>query len=178
MRKGLFLIVFVSLSLMSNAMFAQSVNMAITLMDALSFTVNQPDFLPGDEKGKDKNSNRIEAIASDHISVVSSRGYVVKAISGIASGSGPGLEGLVQVSSLIGTTNKGNTAGLVLKSNVVLPPSNGIPATVISAANCSWNGPFSANKFNIAYKIGTQFAYIDKKAAPSIIPVIFTVIQP
>ncbi len=178
MRKGLFLIVFVSLFLMSNAIFAQSVNMAITLMDALSFTVNPPDFLPADEANKDRNDNRFEAIASDHISVVSSRGYIVKAISGVPGGSGPGLEGLVQVSSLIGTTNKGNTAGLVLESDVVLPPANGNPATVITAANCSWNGPFSTNKFNIAYKIGSQFAYIDKKAPPSIIPVIFTVIQP
>ncbi|MES3018361.1 MAG: hypothetical protein V4721_11300, partial [Bacteroidota bacterium] len=115
---------------------------------------------------------------SDQISVVSSRGYVVKAISGIPSGSGAGLEGLVQVTSLIGTTNKGNTAGLILKSDVVLPPADGTPATVITAQNCSWNGAFSTNKFNIAYKIGTQFAYIDKKAPPSIIPVIFTVIQP
>ncbi len=178
MRKGLFLIVFISLSLMSTAIFAQSVNMAITLMDALSFTVNPPEFLPADEVKKGKNDNRFEAIASDHISVVSSRGYVVKAISGVQAGAGPGLEGLVQLSSLIGTTNGGNTAGLVLKSDVVLPPSNGNPATVIFAANCSWNGPVSANKFNIAYKIGSQFAYIDKKAPPSIIPVIFTVLQP
>lgn len=178
MRKGLFLIVFILLSLNSNAIFAQSVNMAITLMDALSFTVNPPDFLPADESGRDKADNRIQAIASDHISVVSSRGYVVKAVSGIYAGAGPGLEGLVQLSSLIGTTNKGNTAGLVLKSDVVLPPANANPATVITAANCSWNGAFSTNKFNIAYKIGSRFADIDKNAPPSIIPVIFTVLQP
>ena len=177
MRKGLFLLVFVLLSLMSSAIFAQSANMAITLMDALTFTVNEPNFLPDDEK-KDRNDNRIQAVASDHISVVSSRGYVIKAISGQTSGSGPGIDGLVQVTSLIGTTNKGNTTGLVLESDVVLPPADGTPVTVITAANCSWNGKFSTNKFNIAYKIGSQFAYIDKNAPPSIIPVIFTVIQP
>jgi hypothetical protein len=176
MRKGLFLLAFVLLSLMSNAIFAQSANMAITLLDAITFTVNEPTFLPDDKK--DKNDNRIQAIASDHISVVSSRGYVVKAISGNPRGAGPGIDGLVQVSSLIGTTNQGNTAGLVLASDVVLPPADGTPATVITAANCSWNGKFSTNKFNIAYKIGNQFAYINKNGPPSIIPVIFTVIQP
>lgn len=175
MRKGLFLVVFVFISLMSNAIFAQSVNMAITLLDALSFTVNEPKFLPVED---DKNSNGIQAIASDHISVVSSRGYVVKAISGAPRGSGAGIEGLVQVSSLIGTTNKGNTTGLVFESDVVLPPADGNPVTVITSPNCSWNGAFSTNKFNIAYRIGNQFAYIDKNAPPSIIPVIFTVIQP
>ncbi len=156
-------------------MFAQSANMAITLMDALTFTVNEPKFVAVES---DKNDNLIQAVASDQISVVSSKGYVVKAISGIARDSGAGLDGLVQVTSLIGTTNKGNTAGLVLESDVILPPADGAPVTVITAQYCSWNGVFSTNKFNIAYKIGTQFAYIDKKAPPSVIPVIFTVIQP
>lgn len=175
MRKGLFFSVFLLFSLMCNAVFAQSANMAITLGDALTFTINEPKFLPVDG---DKNNNSIQAIASDHISVVSSRGYIVKAISGAPRGSGSGIEGLVQVTSLIGTTNKGNTTGLVFESDVVLPPADGNPATVITAQNCSWNGAFSTNKFNIAYKIGNQFAYIDKNAPPSVIPVIFTVIQP
>ncbi|WP_139377498.1 hypothetical protein [Daejeonella lutea] len=163
------------LSLISNAMFAQSVNMAITLNDALTFTVNEPKFLPVEA---DKNDNRIQAVASDQISVVSNKGYIVKAISGIPRDSRAGTDGLVQVSSLIGTTNKGNTNGLILESDVVLPPAGGTPATVITAQNTSWNGSVSTNKFNIAYKIGSQFAYIDKNASPSIIPVIFTVIQP
>ena len=175
MRQGLFLVALVLLILTSNAIFAQSANMAITLLDALTFTVNQPTFLPVEE---DKNNNRIEAIASDHISIISSRGYVVKAIFGERSGTAPGIDGLVKLTSLIGTTNKGNTSGLILASDVVLPPANGTPATVITSPYCSWNGAFSTNKFNIAYKIGNQFAYIDKKAPPSIIPVIFTVIQP
>jgi hypothetical protein len=175
MRNGLFLLVFVMLSLISNAMFAQSANMAITLMDALTFTVNEPKFLPVEAN---KNDNRIQAVASDQISVVSNKGYIVKAISGIPRAAGAGTDGLVQVSSLIGTTNKGNTTGLVLESDVVLPPADGTPATVITAQNTSWNGTYSTNKFNIAYKIGSQFAYIDKGAPPSIIPVIFTVIQP
>jgi hypothetical protein len=177
MTRGLFLLVFVLLGLKSSVIFAQSANMAITLMDALSFTVNEPKFLSAGNK-KSKNDNGIEAIASDHISVVSSKGYVVKAISGQPSGSGAGIEGLIQVTSFIGTTNKGNTAGLVLKSEIVLPPADGTPVTVIAASNCSWNGAFSVNKFNIAYKIGNQFAYIDRNAPQSIIPVIFTVIQP
>ena len=175
MRKGLFLLAFVCCSLIGDSIQAQSANMSITLLDALSFTINEPTFL---EDTKDKKSNIVQAIASDHISVVSSRGYIVKAIFGKPSGSGPGIEGLVQVSSLIGTTNRGNTAGLILESDVVLPPANGSPVTVITASKCSWNGSFSTNKFNIAYKIGNQFANIDKNAAPSIIPVIFSVIQP
>jgi hypothetical protein len=177
MRKGLFVFAFALCSLISETTHAQSANMAITLLDALSFTINQPTFL-ADRGAKDKNNNIIEAIASDHISVVSSRGYVVKAIFGQKSGAGPGIEGLVQVSSLIGTTNRGNTSGLILRSNIVLPPADGSPVTVITASKCSWNGPYSTNKFNIAYKIGNQFANIDKNAAPSIIPVIFSVIQP
>lgn len=151
--------------------------MSINLLDAISFTVNEPIFVADADKSNSKD-NRIQAIASDHISVVSSRGYVVKAICGQRRDSGPGIEGLVKVSSLIGTTNRGNTDGLVLMSDVVLPPSDGSPVTVISASNTSWNGKFSTNKFNIAYKIGNQFAYIDKNAPPSIIPVIFSVIQP
>ncbi|WP_411272879.1 hypothetical protein [Daejeonella sp.] len=177
MRKGLFLIVFAVCLLFSDGILAQSANMSINLLDALSFTVNEPIFNVKNNS-KNKNDNLIRAIASDHISVVSSKGYVVKAISGQQNGSGPGIEGLVQVSSLIGTTNRGNTEGLILKSDVVLPPANGSPATVITASNSSWNGAYSANKFNIAYKIGNKFAYIDKNAAPSMIPVIFSVIQP
>lgn len=174
MRKGLFLLA-LCCSLISESIQAQSANMSITLLDALSFTINEPTILADT---KDKKSNIVQAIASDHISVVSSRGYIVKAIFGEPSGSGPGIEGLVQVSSLIGTTNRGNTAGLILESDVVLPPADGSPVTVITASKCSWNGSFSANKFNIAYKIGSQFATIDRNAPPSIIPVIFSVIQP
>ena len=177
MRKGLILIVFSISSLIGKGAQAQSANMSITLLDALSFTVNEPFFL-ANSSSDDKNDNQIRAIASDHICVVSSKGYVVKAMYGERSGSGPGIDGLVEVSSLIGTTNKGNTVGLVLKSNVVLPPANGSAVTVIAASNTSWNGQYAANKFNIAYKIGNKYAYIDKNAAPSIIPVIFSVIQP
>ena len=177
MRKGLLLFASALCVLFNNTVKAQSANMAITLLDALSFTINEPTFL-ADKAKKEKSNNIIEAIASDHISVVSSRGYIVKAIFGESSGSSPGIEGLVQVSSLIGTTNRGNTAGLILESDVVLPPADGSPVTVITASKCSWNGTFSTNKFNIAYTIGNRFASIDKNAAPSIIPVIFSVIQP
>ena len=177
MRKGIFLLGFAFCTLIGDDILAQSTNMSITLLDALSFTINEPVFL-ADNNSKNNNDNQIRAIASDQISIVSSKGYVVKAISGQRSGSGPGIEGLVQVSSLIGTTNKGNTVGLVLKTDVVLPPANGSAATVISASNTSWNGIVSMNKFNIAYKIGNKFAYIDKNAAPSVIPVIFSVTQP
>lgn len=177
MRKGLFLIAFALSSLINESILAQSTNMSINFLDAISFTINQPIFLAHNGT-KNKSDNLIRAIASDHISVVSSKGYVVKAISGQRSGSGPGIDGLVQVSSLIGTTNRGNTEGLILQSDVVLPPANGSPVTVITASNSSWNGVFSANKFNIAYKIGNKFAYINKNAAPSVIPVIFSVIQP
>ena len=177
MRKGLLLLASVLGILNGNAVKAQSANMGITLLDALSFTINQPTFL-ADKATKQKDDYIFEAIASDHISVVSSRGYIVKAIFGQPSGSGPGIEGLVQVSSLIGTTNRGNTAGVILESDVILPPAEGSPVTVITASKCSWNGIFSTNKFNIAYKIGNRFANIDKNAAPSVIPVIFSVIQP
>ncbi len=177
MRKGLFLIAFAIISFICDDIKAQSTNMSITLLDALSFTINEPIFLANGDLQSSKD-NLIRAVASDHISVVSSKGYVVKAISGQRSGSGPGIEGLVQVSTLIGTTNKGNTEGLILESDVVLPPANGSPVTVITASNTSWKGEFSTNKFNIAYKIGNKFAYIDKNAAPSVIPVIFSVIQP
>lgn len=151
--------------------------MSINLLDAISFTVHEPIFVAHADK-RNRKDNRILAVASDYISVVSLRGYVVKAISGQQRGSGPGIEGLVKVSSLIGTTNRGNTAGLILITDVVLPPADGYPVTVITAAQSSWNGQYSANKFNIAYKIGNQYAYIDKNARPNIIPVIFSVIQP
>lgn len=177
MRKRLSLLAFVLHFLTGENIFAQSTSMSIHLLDAICFTVNEPVFV-ADANKRNRKDNRILAIASDYISVVSSRGYVVKAISGQRRGSGLGIEGLVKVSSLIGTTNRGNTDGLILMKDVVLPPADGSPVIIISATHSSWNGKYSTNKFNIAYKIGNKFAYIDKNARPSIIPVIFSVIQP
>jgi hypothetical protein len=68
-------------------------------------------------------------LATDHVSVVSSRGYVVKAVSGSANSKGS----KVSLTSYISKTNKGNTSGFVFGRSVQLRSANGSAATVISA---------------------------------------------
>ena len=176
MKKIFALIAFITL--VSSASFAQTANLNITLSDILSFTVTQPAALTVNFDSETKYTNGITALATDHISVVSSRGYVVKAIAGTVTGTAALTPGSILLTSAIGTTNTGNTAGITYGSAVTLPVSGSTAATIVTASSTSWNGANSTNKFNISYLIGANGAYAGKATGANVIPVVYTVIQP
>ncbi|MGV3686262.1 MAG: hypothetical protein ACO1NS_11585 [Daejeonella sp.] len=176
MKKIFALIAFVTLA--SSASFAQTANLNITLSDVLSFSVTQPAALTVNFDNETKYSNGITALATDHISVVSSKGYVVKAIAGTITGTAALTPGSVKLTSTIGTTNAGNTAGITYGSAVTLPASGGTAATIVTATSSSWSGANSTNKFNVSYLIGENGAYAGKATGVNVIPVVYTVTQP
>lgn len=166
------------ITLISSASYAQTANLNITLSDILSFTVTQPAALTVNFDTEAEYTNGITAVATDHISVVSSRGYVVKAVAGVVTGTAALTPGTVKLTSAIGTTNAGNTAGITYGSGVALPASGATAATIVTASSSSWYGANSENKFNISYLIGADGAYAGKAAGVNVIPVVYTVIQP
>ncbi len=176
MKKIFTLIAFVTL--LSSASFAQTANLNITLSDVLSFSVTQPAALTVNFDSEAKYTSGITALATDHISVVSSKGYVVKAIAGTVTGTAALTPGSVKLTSAIGTTNAGNTAGITYGSAVTLPVSGGTAATIVTASSSSWNGANSTNKFNVSYLIGADGAYAGKATGANVIPVVYTVTQP
>ena len=176
MKKIFALIAFVTL--ISSASFAQTANLNITLSDVLSFTVTQPAALTVNFDSEIKYTSGITALATDHISVISSKGYVVKAIAGTVTGTAALTPGSVQLSSAVGTTNAGNTAGITYGSAVTLPASGGTAATIVTASSSSWNGANSTNKFNVSYLIGANGTYAGKSTGVNVIPVVYTVTQP
>lgn len=178
MKKVLYLIAFVTVSIISNSAFAQTANVNITLSDVLSFSVSQPSSLDVNFDTEAKYNNGITSLATDHISVISSKGYVVKAIAGTVTGAAALAPGSVKLTSAIGATNAGNTAGITYGSAVPLPASGGTAATVVTATNSSWNGSNSTNKFNISYLIGAGGTYAGKATGLNVIPVTYTVTQP
>ena len=176
MKKIFALIIF--LTLISSASYAQTANLNITLSDVLSFTVTQPAALTVNFDSEIKYTSGITALATDHISVISSKGYVVKAIAGTVTGTAALTSGSVQLTSAIGTTNAGNTAGISYGSAVTLPASGSAAATIVTASSSSWNGANSTNKFNVSYLIGANGAYAGKSTGANVIPVVYTVTQP
>jgi hypothetical protein len=86
MKKVLFLIVFLFITLSTTMINAQTPGLSIQLLDALSFSINQPENLDLEYVNTGKFKDRILAKIPDHITVVSSRGYVVKAVSGANTG--------------------------------------------------------------------------------------------
>jgi fibronectin type 3 domain-containing protein len=97
----------------------------ISLSDVVSFSVTQPSSLDVNFDTEAKYTNGITALATDHVSVVSSRGYVVKAVAG--TGSTSIAPGTVKITSTVVATNNGNARGITC----------GSAATVISAADTS-----------------------------------------
>lgn len=175
MKKIFALIAFITL--ISSVSFAQTANLNITLSDVLSFTVTQPSALSVNFDTEADYTNGITALATDHISVVSSKGYIVKAIAGLVTGDAALLPGSVQLSSTIGTTNAGNAAGITYSSAVDLPAAGGSAETIVSATSTSWNGSNSTTNFNISYLIGANGAYAGKAKGVNVIPVVYTVTQ-
>jgi hypothetical protein len=157
---------------------AQTANLNIILTDVLSFSVSQSASLSVNFDSESKYSSGIRALATDHISVVSSKGYVIKAKAGTVTGTAALAAGSVKLTSSIGSTNTGNTTGLAFQTDVVLPASAATAITLLTATGSSWNGTNPANKFNISYLIGAGGAYTGKVASANMIPVVFTVIQP
>lgn len=180
MKKLLFFITFLFVFTISENIFAQNstANLNITLSDVLSFNVTQPAELTVNFDTESKYADGISALATDHITVVSNKGYVVKAISGSITGGSALTSSSIKISTAIGTTNNGNTTGITYGSSVILPPTGGTPITVITATNSSFNGANSANKFNVTYLIGSNGAYAGKTTGSNVIPVVYTVSQP
>ncbi len=177
-KKILVLIAFISLSLLSTRSFAQTASLNITLSDILSFSVTQPTALNLTFNTEAEYTNGITALAADHVSVTSSRGFVVKVVAGSVTGTAALSPGTVKITSSIGTTNAGNTSGITYASDVTLPASGSTAATVITATNSSWNGSNATNKFNISYLVGANGSYAGKATGVNVIPVVYTVIQP
>ena len=177
MKKVLFLIAFITVSIISSSSFAQTANLNITLTDVLSFSVSQPTALDVNFDSEAKYNNGITALATDHITVISSRGYVVKAVAGTVSGTAALAPGSVKLTPAIGATNTGNTTGITYGSSVTLPVSGSTAATVITATNTSWSGVNSTNKFNVSYLIGAGGTYAGKATGLNVIPVTYTVTQ-
>lgn len=173
MKKVFVFFIFLFISTINSNIYAQAPGLTIKLLDALSFTITQPELLDFVSRKGNKKKDMMIAKVADHITVVSSRGYVVRAI----SGSGIKDDAKLSLSPFFGETNKGNTNGVVLAKDIVLPPANGSSATLISAANTSWNGINPENKFNVEYALESDFLLIRGKKRP-VIPVIYTVLQP
>jgi hypothetical protein len=178
MKKILIITSCVVLSVIGNKSFAQTANLNITLSDVLSFTVTQPASLSVNFDNEAKYTTGITALATDHISVVSSRGYVIKAKAGTVTGTAALAPGSVKLTSTIGATNSGNTSGLTFQNDVVLPISSATAATIVTATNSTWDGTNSTNKFNISYLIGANGAFAGKATGVNVIPVTYTVTQP
>ncbi|TKC08634.1 hypothetical protein [Pedobacter frigoris] len=160
-----------------NKAFAQTASLSITLSDVLSMTVTAPTAVTFDTEAK--YTSGVSLPMADHITVISSKGYTVKAISGVITGPSTLTAATVKLSTAIGATNGGNTAGtLTYATDVALPAVGGTAATVISSNQTSWNLLVSANKFNVTYKIGEGGVYAGKTIGANVIPVIYTVTQP
>lgn len=172
MKKANILIAILFIINMTNKVYAQSPGLSIKLVDALSFSISQPENIDLRSEKANKNE-RIIANITDHITVISSRGYEVKA----TVGSDIKNETAIMLNPHIGTSNKGNTTGLVFGKNVPLPKSSSNWTTLISASNTSWNGINPENKFNIEY-IFEWSESSRKPNSPLNVPVIFTVLQP
>jgi hypothetical protein len=169
---------FMFLAAVSNRSFGQTANLNITLSDVLSFTVTQPSSLNVTFDNESKYTNGITALATDHISVVSTKGYTIKAKAGTVTGTAALTAGSVKLTSSIGATNSGNTTGLTFQNDVILPASGATAVTIVTATSGSWDGTNSTNKFNISYLIGAGGAYAGKAAGANVIPVVYTVTQP
>lgn len=169
------------ISLSAVTSFAQTngtANLNITLSDVLSLTVTQPADLDVNFDSAPKYSSGIPATALDHLVVVSSRGFVVKAISGAITGPSSLTAASVKISTAIGSTNNGNTAGITYASDLVLPAVGGTAAAVVTSTAGSWSGSNSANKFNVTYNIGSGGQYAGKTTGVNLIPVVYTITQP
>jgi hypothetical protein len=177
MKKVIITFALIALSLLSTKSFAQTANLNITISDVLSFSVTQPASLDVNFDTEEKYTNGITALATDHVSVISSRGYIVKAIAGTVTGAASIAPGTVKMTSAVGATNNGNTTGITYGSAVTLPVTGGAAATLITATNTSWNGSNSTNKFNVSYLIGAGGAYAGKATGLNVVPVVYTVTQ-
>lgn len=172
------MIAVVLISLIGNSSFAQTANLNITLSNVLSFSVTQPTELNVNFDTEAKYTNGISATATDHISVVSSAGYTVKATAGSVTGLAALAPGSIKITSAIGTGNTGNTSGITYTSAGILPASGGTALQVIKSTNSTWNGSNSTSKFNITYLIGSGGQYAGKATGVNLIPVTYTVTQP
>jgi hypothetical protein len=177
MKRVIITFALIAVSLLSTKSFAQTAKLNINISDVLSFRVTQPASLDVDFDSEEKYVNGITALATDHVSVVSSRGYVVRAVAGKVSGSSDIDPATVELTSSLGSSNKGNTKGITYGSGVSLPVTDGKDAVIIRAEYTSFSGSTSTNTFDISYLIGAGGAYAGKKTGQNVVPVVYTVTQ-
>ena len=176
MKKIILAAVVMVILLSTGKSFGQTANLSITLQSFISFTVNDPDAVVFDTETK--YTNGITNLKADNITVVSSGGYIVKAIAGTINGDSNLEAGTVLITAADGS--EGNFDGVDYESDVALPAlSTATPATILSSTESSWSGTTAATKFNVTYKIGTNAAYAGKftgsTPVPNTIPVVYTV---
>ena len=154
-------------------------NLNITLSSVLSLTVSQPAALDVNFNSPEKYTDGIVADAPDHLTVVSSSGYTIKAISGTLTTNPSALTAAsVTLTTTIGASNNGNTSDIDYVTGQVLPASGGTPIAVITADHSSWDGTNTTNKFDVSYNIGAGSQYVNKAYGLNVIPVIYTITQP
>jgi len=177
MKRVIITFALIAVSLLSTNSFAQTAKLNINISDVLSFNVTQPASLDVDFDSEEKYVNGITALATDHVSVVSSRGFVVRVMAGKVSGSSEIEPETVELTSSLGSSNKGNTKGIEYGSGVFLPVTGEKEAVIIRAEYTSFNGSTSTNTFDISYLIGAGGVYAGKKTGQNVVPVVYTVTQ-
>lgn len=179
MKKNFLFVALILVGLSAGKSFGQTANLNITLSDVLSMTVTQPASLTVNFDDETKYTSGITAVADDHITVISSKGYTVKAISGAITGTSSLTAASVKLTAALGGGNAGNTGGtFTYASDLALPAVATTAASVISSTATSWNGTVSANKFKMTYLIGADGQFAGKTTGANVIPVIYTVTQP
>ena len=176
MKKIILAAVVMVIVLSTGKSFGQVAELSITLQSFISFTVTAPPPVVFDTE--DEYTDGIENLATNNISVISSGGYIVKAIAGQITGTSALEAGSVKITAANGTGG-GNFTGKTYPADVVLPASTGSPATILTSTVSSWSGSTAATQFNVTYKIGTDAAYAGKFTGTSpvanVIPVVYTV---
>ncbi|WP_316820448.1 hypothetical protein [Pedobacter gandavensis] len=180
--KKLFLFAFtLMMSLSATRTFAQaegSATLNITLSDVMSIMVTQPPSLDVNFDSEAKYTNGIKVNADDHIAVVSSGAYTVKAVAGDITGPSNLSAESVKLTTSIGGTNAGNTNDIDYVTDLPLPAKGSTALPVITAKSGSWSGTNASNKFKVMYNIGADAKYAGKATGVNTIPVIYTVTQP
>lgn len=177
MKKILIIVVFSFFIQYDKFAFCQDTNLNITLSPTvLSVRISDPSAIQTNSIGYAKYDEGIYAIIRDHINVVSSGAYIVKVSIGDITGESQLNQNSIKISPQLGSGNRGNLNGLMIKTAL---PSNFIrnkQITIIEADHASWNGKDSANTFNVSYLIGADGAFAGRIPGASVIPVIYTVI--
>lgn len=180
MNKSLLLTGVVILFLLTGKSFGQTTgtaNLSITLSSVLSLVVTQPPSV--DFNTITRYQTGIISTADDHLTVTSSKGYIVSAISDAITTNPSALTaGSIKLTTSIGGANTGNTTGVVYNAaGTPLPAAGGTPLAVVTAANSSSDGTHPSTSFKVAYNIGSGAQYLGKTLGVNVIPILYSVVE-